>query len=83
VEQKSQPAVFLTADRRFRLEEISLTADYPAARSKSGVCGHSLSENSGSNTVLRCQVEATVTGRSLVQGNPTECVCVYVSDRLQ
>jgi len=40
VEQKSEPAVFLTADRRFRLEEISLTADCPAMRSKSGVCGH-------------------------------------------
>ena len=37
VEKKSEPAVFLTADRRFRLDEISLTADWPDARSKSWV----------------------------------------------
>jgi len=40
VEQKSEPAVFFSADPRFKSEEISLTADWPAARSKSGVCGH-------------------------------------------
>jgi len=91
VEQKSEPAVFLSADRRFKLEEISLTADWPAARSKSGVCGRSLSENSSSNPALCCQVETTATGRSLVQGSLTVyvfllaymCVCVCVSDLVQ
>jgi hypothetical protein len=33
----------------------------------------------------RCvaQVEASVTGRSLVQGNPTECVCFVQCDHVK
>ena len=30
-------------------------------------------------SVVCCQVEVSVTGRSLVQENPTECVCVCVT----
>jgi len=59
-----------------------------AARSKAPVCGCSVTGNAGSNSsgwhgclspVLRCgQVEASATGRSLVQRSPTKCVRVTV-----
>jgi hypothetical protein len=52
--------------------------------SKACVCGHSLGGVAGSNpaggldvcrflSVICCQVEVSVTGRSLVQRSPTEC----------
>jgi len=55
-----------------------------AVWSKACVCGRSLAGVAGSNpagglvvchllSVLCCQVEVSVTGRSLVQRNPTEC----------
>ena len=31
-------------------------------------------------SVVCCQVEVSVTDRSLVQGSPTECVCVIEGD---
>jgi hypothetical protein len=57
-----------------------------AARSKVYACGRSLAGNEDSNpaggmavslvSVVRCEVEASATGRSLAQRSPTECVCV-------
>jgi hypothetical protein len=55
-----------------------------AARSKARFCGRSIAEIAGSNptgghgslsavSVVCCQVEVTVKGRSLVQGYPNEC----------
>jgi len=53
-----------------------------AARSKAWVCGRSLAGIVGSNpagawmsvlSVVRCQVEVSATGRSLVQRSPTDC----------
>jgi hypothetical protein len=55
-----------------------------AARSKAWVCGRSLARIAGLNpaggmdvNVLCCQVEVSVTGRSLVQRSPTECGVPY------
>ena len=58
-----------------------------AARSKALVCDRSFAGVAGSNparggghgnlslvSVVCCQVEVSVTGRSLIQSNPTECV---------
>ena len=55
-----------------------------AARSKAWFCGRSIAGTAGSNptggqgclsavSVVCCQVEVTVKGRSLVQGYPNEC----------
>jgi hypothetical protein len=60
-----------------------------AARPKASVCGHSLAGIVGSNhagegtsvwSVVCCQVEVSVMGRSLFQRSPTECG-VSESDR--
>ena len=62
--------------------------------SKACVCGGSLAGVAGSNpagvldvcrllSVVCCQVEVSVTGRSLVQRSPTECglcVCVHACE---
>ena len=60
-----------------------------AARSKAWVCGRPLDGIACSNlvggmdvclmSVVCCHVEVPAAGRSLVQGSPTECVCVFVS----
>jgi hypothetical protein len=58
-----------------------------AARSKAWVYGRSIAGNAGSNptgawmsvspvSVVRRHVKVSATGRSLVLGSPTECVCV-------
>ena len=53
-----------------------------AARSKALVCGRPLAGIVGSNTTLAwifgvsvvcCQVQVSASGRSLVQGSPTDC----------
>jgi hypothetical protein len=55
-----------------------------AARSKAWVCGRSITGIAGSNparghgclplvSVVRCQVEVSARGRSLIQGSPAEC----------
>jgi len=50
-----------------------------AARSKAKVCGRSLAwEWMCLVRVVCCQGEVSVTGRSFVERNPTECVCVCV-----
>ena len=61
-----------------------------AARSKAQVCGPSIARIAGSNpvggmgvfllSVAFCQVEVSATDRSLVQMNPTECVCFTECD---
>jgi hypothetical protein len=33
--------------------------------------------------VVSCQAEASAPGRSLLQGSPTECVCVSECDHMQ
>ena len=60
-----------------------------AARPKAWVCGRSLPETAGFESrrrhaclspvsVVRCQVEVSATGRSLVQRFPTTCVLLSV-----
>ena len=60
-----------------------------AARYKAWICGRSLAGIVGSNpsmghiclsvvSVVCCQVQVSATGRSLVQGSPTECVCIFI-----
>jgi len=65
-----------------------------AAHSKPYVCCSLLAGIAGSNTaggygflffffnVFCCHAEVSVTGRSLLQRNPTNCVCVCVSMRV-
>ena len=64
-----------------------------AARSKAWVYGGSLAGIAGLNpvgsmdvslvNVVCCQVEVSATGRSLVQGSPTECECVIECNQVQ
>jgi len=65
-----------------------------AARSKAWVCDRWLAGIAGSNPAgglhvsllqMLCvvQVEVYTSGRSFVQGSPTECVCVAASDQVQ
>ena len=64
-----------------------------AARSKAWVRSRSLGGTAGSNpaggtdvslvSVVCCQVEVSATSRSLVQRDPTECVCVAECGQVQ
>jgi hypothetical protein len=59
-----------------------------STRFKAYVCGRLIAGIVGSNPaggvdvlllwIVCCQVEVSVTGRSFVQRNPTECMCVCV-----
>ena len=76
--------------------QISLMLTPVAARSKACVCRLSLAGTLGSNpavgkrclsvvSVVYCHIEASTSGRSLVQGSPTECVtkCDHESSKMR